>query len=301
MCNKIAAVLSTYNGEKFIYEQLNSIINQTYKVDKIYVFDDKSMDFTIQIVRDILVKSDVEYEIVVNDNNKGWKRNFFDALNYAKEEYIFLADQDDVWHETKVEEMMQAILDNPEINLLSSNYEFLFLEGATTEKIAEEKRLIKDGKLMKIEQKPKNFYVRQPGCSYLVRKKFFDEYSCLWNDEMPHDSFLWKTALFTNSLYSLNKPLFKWRRHPSNTTKRAMITIDERVKEVKSNYEYMELAFNLFNNDFASNSLSFCRLRKEMFENKSILKWLYIAFKYRKYYVSNKSCFGDLYLLLGLS
>lgn len=295
----MATIISTFNGEKYIEEQLVSIVNQTKKINKIYIFDDCSKDRTVEIVKRVLSHVDIQIEIIENKRNKGWKLNYIDALKYVREDIIFLADQDDIWMPNKVEVMSGIMEKYTEINVLTSNYELLFSEDSTTEKIAEERRLSKDGKLMKVVQKDTNFYVRQPGCSFCVRKTFFDKYFEGWNDYMPHDAFLWKTALLTGTLYSINRPLFKWRRHSSNESNRKKITREDRIREVKSDYIYINHMRNTIdNNYFLSKAYSFNNLRNEMFKKNSVIYWIRLFWQYRKFYVSFRSCMGDLYFLL---
>lgn len=239
MVQSSAVVLSTYNGSKYIVEQVDSILKQSMPVDKIYIFDDKSTDGTVEVLTK-RYRNDNKIEIKENKENKGWKRNFIEAIKIVNADFIFIADQDDIWMPDKVEKMINVIFNHPEINLLASNYELYFSEKSTDEKIAEDNRLVKDGKLMKYEQVPFSFYVRQPGCTYLIRKSYFDNYWDVWNPDMPHDSFLWKIALFGNSLYSLNQPLIRWRRHASNESNRSKITKKARIEEVRSNYNFME-------------------------------------------------------------
>ena len=300
MNEKVAVVISTYNGSKYIIEQLDSIVKQTRKVDKIYVFDDKSSDRTVFLAKRYLNSCQIPFEIIVNKINKGWKKNFFDGINYVKEELIFLADQDDIWFTSKVEKMIEIMIYNSNINVLCSNYELYFSEKSSSEKIAEEKRLCKDGNLMKIPLRDKYFYIRYPGCSFLIRKSFFDANSYLWNEEMPHDSFLWKIALLSESLYSINIPLFKWRRHSTNVSNRATVSKNIRLNEINSNLEFMYKIQKKYKNELSKQALEFCKLRKEAFANKSIVAWLKIFTHYRNFYVSYKSCLGDLYYLIGL-
>ena len=153
---------------------------------------------------------------------------------------------------------------------------------------------------MRYQQVPFSFYVRQPGCTYLIRKSYFDKYWGMWNRDMSHDSFLWKVALFSNSLYSLNEPLIKWRRHSSNESNRRKIKKEDRVKEVKSNLEFICDAKKKFTGEYIEKAYKFCELREKMFDKNSLFFWVLIFINYRGFYVSLRSCFGDLYLLLGL-
>lgn len=100
---KISVALCTYNGEKFISEQLQSIINQTVSVDEIIICDDNSTDKTASICEEILSKSGIDYKIVVNEASLGVANNFLKALKMTTGDYVFTCDQDDVWHKNKVE------------------------------------------------------------------------------------------------------------------------------------------------------------------------------------------------------
>jgi glycosyltransferase involved in cell wall biosynthesis len=97
-------LMATYNGSKFIKEQINSIINQTYKDWVLYIRDDGSKDDTVEIIK--------EYEknyrgkiIVVKDEKSGLgaKLNFAELLKYSKSQYCMFCDQDDVWLEDKIQ------------------------------------------------------------------------------------------------------------------------------------------------------------------------------------------------------
>ncbi len=100
---KISVVMCTYNGEKYIKEQLDSILNQTYKADEIIVCDDNSGDRTVEIANSILSGVSVDYRIVVNEIQKGVADNFFNGLKLAIGDYVFTCDQDDIWFPDKIE------------------------------------------------------------------------------------------------------------------------------------------------------------------------------------------------------
>ena len=103
--NMVSVALCTYNGEKYIEEQLNSIISQTVPVDEIVICDDRSTDDTIKIVKQIksTAPSSLEIRAYVNESNLGVTKNFEKALSLCNGDIIFLSDQDDVWDRKKVE------------------------------------------------------------------------------------------------------------------------------------------------------------------------------------------------------
>ena len=105
--NKLAILLATYNGEKYLKEQIDSILNQTYKDFTLYIRDDGSKDNTVKIIEEYAKKN--KNVIYVKDDIKssGSCANFMNLLKYAsslnKHDIYMFADQDDVWLNDKVE------------------------------------------------------------------------------------------------------------------------------------------------------------------------------------------------------
>ena len=100
----ISVCVATYNGEKFIREQIESILCQLSSDDEIIVSDDGSTDGTIVIINCI---GDKRIRIIEGPRKHSPTFNFENALKEAKGDYIFLADQDDVWKTNKVEVCMK--------------------------------------------------------------------------------------------------------------------------------------------------------------------------------------------------
>ena len=90
--------IATYNGEKYIKEQLCSILSQINPEDEVIVSDDGSVDKTLEIVKAL---KDNRIKIIRNSGTHGSVSNFVFALKHTKGNYIFLADQDDVWKQSK--------------------------------------------------------------------------------------------------------------------------------------------------------------------------------------------------------
>ena len=104
---KCGVALCTYNGEKYIGEQLDSILEQTMPIDEIVICDDKSSDNTITIIEQKLRDWKGDKTIVVNKSNIGFRKNFQKAISLCKSDIIFLSDQDDVWAKEKIERVME--------------------------------------------------------------------------------------------------------------------------------------------------------------------------------------------------
>jgi glycosyltransferase involved in cell wall biosynthesis len=109
---KVGILLATFNGEKYIVEQIDSILNQTYKNIKITIHDDGSSDRTLEILRDYSKR----YPEIINLIDDGIStgsalRNFEFLLKNSSEEYIMFADQDDVWLPNKIDLTLNKMLE----------------------------------------------------------------------------------------------------------------------------------------------------------------------------------------------
>lgn len=103
----VSVIMCTYNGEAFLKEQLHSIIEQSYPLLEILIFDDASKDDTVKILEAYAEKFPI-IKIHQNINNIGYNANFEQALLKAGGEVIAFADQDDYWLPKKIENMISA-------------------------------------------------------------------------------------------------------------------------------------------------------------------------------------------------
>jgi glycosyltransferase involved in cell wall biosynthesis len=104
----VSICIATYNGEKYLEDQLTSIFNQSYTKLEIIVQDDCSSDETLKILH----KYQEKITIYKNKENLGYRKNFESLIKKADGEYIALCDQDDLWEENKIEILLQNIGDN---------------------------------------------------------------------------------------------------------------------------------------------------------------------------------------------
>lgn len=113
----IDILMATYNGEKFLNEQIDSIINQSFNDWRLYIRDDGSKDNTLNILNSYAEKYKDKI-IIVKDNkgNLGSKLCFNELMKHSTSEYIMFSDQDDVWLEKKVEIMINKIKEAELVN-----------------------------------------------------------------------------------------------------------------------------------------------------------------------------------------
>lgn len=107
----VSIAMCTYNGERFIKEQLDSILNQSYLNIELIITDDGSTDKTIEILEEYQ-KKDTRIKVHKNEKKLGFIKNFEKAISLTKGEYIALADQDDVWKKNKIERFLEEIKEN---------------------------------------------------------------------------------------------------------------------------------------------------------------------------------------------
>lgn len=108
MKEQVHIVMAAYNGEKYIREQLDSLLAQTYKNITIEVCDDGSTDATASIIREYESR-DERVKLHANRQNKGYVKNFLEGIRRCQAPYVMLCDQDDIWQDDKVEQTLHAM------------------------------------------------------------------------------------------------------------------------------------------------------------------------------------------------
>lgn len=110
----VEVILCTYDGDRFIREQLESILAQTRRVDRVSIYDDGSTDGTVRCVEAIIeeaasARSSIDIRLRRNPVNLGYAQNFAQALGMASGDYVAFSDQDDVWEPTKIEALLERM------------------------------------------------------------------------------------------------------------------------------------------------------------------------------------------------
>lgn len=204
---KVSVVMCTYNGERYVREQLDTVLSQTYPLYEVIVQDDGSTDHTTDIIREYAS----QYPIVKffsNTHEHGVNGNFFSALRKATGDYIAICDQDDRWNRQKIELQMAEIGDN----LLCGGHSRAFSD---------------DGSFAYDDPRRPNLslvrmiFNNQPGHTLLFR-------SDLLSDIMPADNELYHVSVYDvafclaasafNSFAYVNEPIVEFRRHADATT-----------------------------------------------------------------------------------
>lgn len=218
---KISVVMATYNGEQYLIEQLQSLNSQTRQVDEVIICDDCSKDGTVEAIRKYIEENNLHesWHLSVNPINLGYANNFHEAGKNATGDYIFFADQDDIWENNKVEIMTDIMEKHPDCVLLSTDYEPYLSEN--TEKVPPKDvvdRMSDDGVLEKISLTQRSLYIAALGCCMCVKKSFYDSIEKYWFDGWAQDDRMWKLAQCVDGSYLLHKKLVKHRIHSNNAS-----------------------------------------------------------------------------------
>lgn len=300
---KISIVIATYNGEKYILEQLESILKQTRKPDEVLICDDCSTDSTIRIISDFISKNCLQnWKLISNKSNKGWRRNFWDGILSASGDCIFLCDQDDIWNNRKVELMSHLMEDKADIELLASGYIKFFSNG-------KKEPMNESGKVIRQALYDNIFNILLPGCTYCVKRKLVNRLSSYWTPDTAHDEILWRYALFSGTLYIYQKNLIWWRKHADSAWSvqgQQAKDIDKRVQWTKFANEQLTLLEKYLvenhqdsgiNLKIIHNNKRWISDRQYFYMNRKISTAVKLLSEV-KYYNSFKQYLGDLYITL---
>ena len=243
-----SVVLSTYNGARYLLEQLDSLRNQSRTIDEVLISDDCSTDETVELVESYINDHGLDGWILsVNMQNKGWRRNFHDLLLAASGDYVFLCDQDDIWLSDKIAEMLSVMEAHSEIDVLACDVEPFY--EARSQKITRMQGQPATKLVEFTEVDKRAVYVQRPGCSYCIRKSFIEQVEPYWDVNWPHDAVLWMLSEVKGSLALYRKPFVRFRRHEGNASARQRLTRESRIADVEELIERIDV-MKRFGSDF---------------------------------------------------
>lgn len=219
----ISIAMTTYNGEKYLSEQLDSILNQTYKDFELIICDDCSKDSTVQILNEYATK-DSRIKIFVNKQNLGFKKNFEKAILLCSGKYIALSDQDDVWTKNHLE-VLHNIIGNYDI--ACGNSLFVDKDGRSLNKtMYEQCQLYSEIPLEKLIYKLIFNYSPFQGACMLIKKSLIDKCLPIPENIFYHDYYFLLNACVNNKIIYIFDVINNYRQHNNNVTR----------DEFKSNY-----------------------------------------------------------------
>ena len=213
---KVDILLATYNGEQYLREQLDSILNQSFEGFRLLISDDCSTDGTREILKEYKRK-DPRIVLYFQKNNLGVVRNFEFLMKKVTSEYFMFSDQDDIWKDFKIEKSVEEIK-KTNSDLVYSDLEVV---DANLEVIYESY-----WKLKEIDQKIKKYnnfeslYLNNfvTGCTILARSSWIDKILPLpkTSKYILHDYWTALIISQTGQISYIEEPLIKYRQHKNN-------------------------------------------------------------------------------------
>lgn len=204
---RISVCMAVYNGASFIREQIASILPQLGERDELVIVDDASKDNSIAIVESF---HDRRIRIVRQERNRGVVQSFGRALEEARGEIIFLADQDDVWRADKVRKVLEMFASHPEVTLAMSDVVVIDAAGKIISgpKFGEKK--FPQGLLRNLVRN------RYQGSAMAFRRSIL-EYCLPFPAEIPmHDAWIGLVNQLAGETGFIDEPLLFYRRHGRN-------------------------------------------------------------------------------------
>jgi len=204
----ISICMATYNGEKYIKKQLDSILHQLRDEDELIVSDDSSTDATLEIIRSY---NDCRIKILQNQKFSSPIYNFENALKYAEGDVVVLADQDDVWDDNKLQ-VIRENFENKSSEILLQMYNGKCIDEF--ENTIEEDLFaylhVREGFMRNII---KNSFI---GCNIAFTKNLLDV-SLPFPKNLPmHDMWLGCTAYLYGNVEFIDIKVFNYRVHKNN-------------------------------------------------------------------------------------
>lgn len=227
---KLSVVVCTYNGAKYISEQIKSILFQTVPVNEIVICDDGSSDDTVELAkRELDASSFRDYKILVDRSHHGVSANFLRGMKASTGDYVFCCDQDDVWCDNKVELFVEAANRTHMDLYFSDGYvvdsDLTKRDYSLWDSISFSYGMAAERPLFEILLQ-KNVVT---GAAMLVSRRLIDGVDCIPNGWL-HDGWFAMAAAAKGSIEPINHKTFLYRQHDANAVGARSNSLVEKVR-----------------------------------------------------------------------
>ncbi len=226
----VQIILATYNGEKFLRKQLDSLFHQTFRDFSVLVRDDGSTDNTLSILSEYQQKYPGRISILQdNKKNVGATQNFGILLAQAEADYIFFCDQDDIWLDHKIELSLQAI------QLLEQQDNTVpCMVFSDMKAMDENDQILSDSVWQQLHLHPDFFTLNRlliqnipHGCTMVINKAMRNLACPVPKEAILHDHWIALLAASCGKWSALHAPTVLLRNHSQNVTRKQVSFIDK--------------------------------------------------------------------------
>lgn len=218
---KVSVIMATYNGERYIEQQLDTIRKQSRKPDEVIISDDASNDGTVHLIKEYISKYNLtSWQIRENETNCGWEENFICLMKQCSGDIVFYSDQDDLWNLDKIHDMAGIMETDDKIlclagklNGIDSENRALDLSNVFTFKSVLSKESASVNKVDFTEDFLIKFY---PGCVCAIRKQIIKDIFELKELRNFPDRQICRIANIRDGLYTYDKIVISHRLHDNN-------------------------------------------------------------------------------------
>lgn len=213
---RTSVVIASYNGKKYILEQLESIRLQTVPVNEVLILDDCSTDDTVEICRNYIIRNQLQHwRVEVNACNQRTARTFWDGFHRVSGDIIFMSDQDDRWLPRRVETFIKMFEEHPDMESLATTFS-RFNEGRIISKKAKHPIRKKNG-LKKMSMKEFCRFPGYLGMACAFRRRLLNKIHTSF-DGLTHDVFINFYATLNEGLYYLDQVLTERRSYDESVS-----------------------------------------------------------------------------------
>ena len=236
---RISVAMAVYNGEAYLKQQLDSLLQQQYPATEIIILDDCSTDDSANIIQQF-VSPNIPIHYYKNEVNKGPLYTFRKLVSYCTGDYIAFCDQDDIWLPNKLDICMQQMQLLPtqlpavvftDLSLINNNNQIIQASFWKYYGIYPQQTSFANVLFNNVIT----------GCSTLINKAMAQEINRMPDEAILHDHWIALIAYSFGQFYSLDTPTVLYRAHNNSVTQKAKLSLQSRFfNTVKSNPDFLK-------------------------------------------------------------
>lgn len=291
---RTSVVVATYNGEKYIIDQLKSIMCQSLIPDEVIISDDGSKDATIELVEHFIETNSLKtWKVIHNLVTKGISDNFYRGLSQVTGDIVFLCDQDDIWKANKIERIIEEFEEDSECECVISAIDYIDENGRKINS----KTVYTNSKNHVVTIKELLCVCSYLGMSCAVKREVISNTQIELLNNTSHDWAIILSAYNMGKVKYIGERLQKYRLHDDNNSvirnksinKKRRMLIERQKKHIEYSYDCVE------EEDLIKKYSMFLAERIRYIERHACWTILLNIFEYISLGYSLRNVFADVY------